>query len=96
MPTAMARIDARIPKEVKDKIKHAACLREQTVTDFLTDVLDEAASQIIVEETRITLHRDDQRQLAREILSDRPFPPVESMTRLRRYVTDYDNAVVQK
>ncbi len=96
MTTAMARINARIPLELKEKVEHAAHARAQSVTDFLTDALEEATSQVIVGEVTIKLHPEDQMQLAKDILSGKPFPPVEKMTRLRQAAKEYEQAVIRK
>lgn len=96
MTTAMARIDAQIPLELKEKVEHAAHARAQSVTDFLTDALEEATSQVIVGEVTIKLHPEDQIQLAKILIADEPFPPVEKMTRLRQAAKDYAKAVVRK
>ncbi len=92
----MARIDARISRRLKDKVEQAAFLRDQSVTDFLAGALDEAASKVIMEETTIQLHFEDQRKLAEVLIADEPFPPVEKMTRLRQAAINYDAMVERK
>jgi uncharacterized protein (DUF1778 family) len=92
----MTRIDARISRKLKDKIEQAAHLREQTLTNFLAVALDEIASRVIMEEAALRLHIDDQRRLAEVLIADKPFPPVGAMSRLRRYASDYAEAVERK
>lgn len=101
---SMTRIDARIPRRLKAEVEQAAQLRDQTVEDFLTEALDEAASRVIMEEPEpmlpalpaLKLHVEDQIKLAKILLSDEPFPPLEKMTNLRRYAADFDKVVEQK
>ncbi len=91
-----ARLDARISRKLKEKIEQAAHLRDQSVTDFLIVALDEVASRIIMEDATLQLHIDDQRHLADVLISDKPFPPLGKMSRLRRYASDYAKAVERK
>ncbi len=93
---ATARLDARISRKLKEKIEQAAHLRDQSVTDFLTVALDEAASRVIMEDSALQLHIDDQRRLAEVLIADKPFPPVAKMSRLRRYAADYVKTVERK
>ncbi len=93
---AAARLDARISRKLKEKIEQAAHIRDQSVTDFLTVALDEAASKVIMEDAVLQLHIDDQKHLAEVLLSDEPFPPIAKLSRLRRYARDYAKAVEQK
>lgn len=93
---SMSRIDARISRKLKDKIEQAAHIKGLTKTDFLAVALDEVASRIIMEETTLQLHIDDQRKLADVLLGGKPFPAAAKMSRLRRYAAEYDKRVARK
>ncbi len=93
---ATARLDARVSRRLKEKIEQAAHLRDQSVADFLTITLDEAASRVILEDAALQLHRSDQQRLAEVLLSDKPFPPIGKLSRLRRYASEYAKAVERR
>lgn len=92
----LTRLEARVPEQLNDKILKAASIKGTSKTDFLLYALDEVASRVILEESILQLHIEDQKALAAVIIADKPCPPVRKMTRLRRYGEEYSKRVERK
>lgn len=92
----LTRLEARVPEGLNDKILRAASIKGTSKTDFLMYALDEVASRVILEESTLQLHIDDQKALAEVIIADKPYPSVKKMSRLRKYGEEYAERVERK
>jgi uncharacterized protein (DUF1778 family) len=79
-----ARLEARLPNEVLDRLKRAAEIQGRTLTDFVVAAADEAACRAIEQTEIIRLSLEDQRQIAEAIIN-----PPEPTPALRRAVRRY-------
>jgi uncharacterized protein (DUF1778 family) len=79
-----ARLEARLPNEVLDRLKRAAEVQGRTLTDFVVAAADEAACRAIEQTEIIRLSLEDQRQIAEAIIN-----PPEPTPALRRAVRRY-------
>ena len=64
-----ARLEARLPGPVLDRLKRAAEIQGRTLTDFVVSAADEAARRMIEQTEIIRLSADDQRRIATAILN---------------------------
>lgn len=64
-----ARLEARLPNEILSRLKRAAEIQGRTLTDFVVAAADEAACRAIEQTEIIRLSIEDQRQIARALLS---------------------------
>jgi uncharacterized protein (DUF1778 family) len=71
MPSA-ARLEARLPGQVLQRLKRAAAIQGRTLTDFVVSAADEAARRMIEQTEVLRLSAEDQRHIAAAILK----PPV--------------------
>lgn len=92
----LTRLEARVPEQLNDKILRAASIKGTSKTDFLLYALDEVASRVILEESTLQLHIDDQKALAEVIITDKPCPPIRKMSRLHKYGEEYAKRVERK
>lgn len=53
-----ARLEARMPTTVLDKVKRAATLEQRTVTDFVVEHLNAAAEQVLLDQTFFSLDEE--------------------------------------
>jgi uncharacterized protein (DUF1778 family) len=67
--TATARLEARLPNEVLERLKRASEIQGRTLTDFVVAAADEAACRTIEQTEIIRLSLEDQRQIAAAILN---------------------------
>jgi uncharacterized protein (DUF1778 family) len=82
--SGVARLEARLPSDVMQRLKRAAEIQGRTVTDFVVAAADEAACRAIAETEIIRLSVEGQRQIAEAILN--PPPPTEALKRAaKRY-----------
>jgi uncharacterized protein (DUF1778 family) len=79
-----ARLEARLPSEVLERLKRAAEIQGRSLTDFVVAAADEAACRAIEQTEIIRLSVEDQRQIAEAILN-----PPEPTPALRRTVRKY-------
>jgi uncharacterized protein (DUF1778 family) len=79
-----ARLEARLPHEVLERLKRAAEIQGRTLTDFVVAAADEAACRAIEQTEIIRLSLEGQRQIAAAILN-----PPEPTPALRRAVRRY-------
>jgi uncharacterized protein (DUF1778 family) len=79
-----ARLEARLPSEVLDRLKRAAEIQGRSLTDFVVAAADEAACRAIEQTEIIRLSVEGQRQIAEAILN-----PPEPTPALRRAVRRY-------
>lgn len=71
---AMARLEARISKDLHALLKRAAALQGRSMTDFVVAAVQEAACQAIEQHEVIRLSVADQQKFAEALLS----PPAPS------------------
>jgi uncharacterized protein (DUF1778 family) len=82
--TATARLEARLPNEVLERLKRASEIQGRTLTDFVVAAADEAACRAIEQTEIIRLTLEDQRQIAEAILN--PPPPNKAWKKaVKRY-----------
>jgi uncharacterized protein (DUF1778 family) len=74
---ATARLEARLPLDVMNRLKRAAELQGRTLTDFVVAAADEAACRAIEQTEIIHLSVEDQRLIAEAILN--PPEPNEAL-----------------
>lgn len=79
-----ARLEARLPIEVLDRLKRAAEIQGRSLTDFVVAAADEAACRAIEQTEIIRLSVEDQRQIAEAILNP-PKPTPALLKAVRRY-----------
>lgn len=84
-PQNSARLEARLPNEVMQRLKRAAEIQGRTLTDFVVAAADEAACRAIEQTEIIRLSLEDQRQIATTVLSPAPDPPPGMQKAVRRY-----------
>lgn len=82
---ATARLEARIPVQVYDRMQHAARLRGMTLTGYLIATAGEDARRVVEEAEIMRLARADQIRFA-EALIDPPKPNERLEHAARRHV----------
>jgi uncharacterized protein (DUF1778 family) len=82
--TATARLEARLPHEVMERLKRASEIQGRTLTDFVVAAADEAACRAIEQTEIIRLSLEDQRQIAEAILNP-PAPNKAWKKAVKRY-----------
>lgn len=82
--TRVARLEARISPQLKQRIEYAASLRGATVTEFVIQSTQEAALRTIRENEVLTLNEDARRAFAEFLLSP-PTPNRTARAAARRY-----------
>jgi len=78
------RLDIRLKPDTKDLIRHAAELKNQSVTQFAVTALSEAAGKVVAEHEQCILS-DRDRDLFLELLDAPPKPNKSLKTAVRRY-----------
>ena len=76
MATKSERLEARVPRHIKDVLQRAAYARGQTLTDFVVAAATAAARQVIAEEQVLRLTDRDHRALM-AALEQPPLPGPE-------------------
>jgi len=79
-----ARLEARLPIEVLERLKRAAEIQGRSLTDFVVTAADEAACRAIEQTEIIRLSVEGQRQIAEAILNP-PEPRPALREAVRRY-----------
>lgn len=69
MPSGSARLEARITADLHGTVKRAAEIQGRTVTDFVVDALQKAASQAIAEAEQLRLSLADQEAFAQALIA---------------------------
>jgi uncharacterized protein (DUF1778 family) len=82
----LERLEARLPKHVKDQIEHAAALEGRSITDFVVQAALQAAQASIERHELITLRGEHANVFAEAILNPRP-PGTELLDAVKRYRT---------
>lgn len=86
-----ARLNFRLPPEIKERIENAALVSGVTVTDFAVSALAERAEQVLERhEKRVLSDRD--RDLFLDLLENPPAPN----ERLKKAVTKYKKRAESK
>jgi uncharacterized protein (DUF1778 family) len=79
-----ARLEARLPIEVLERLRRAAEIQGRSLTDFVVAAADEAACRAIEQNEIIRLSREDQMQIAEAIINP-PEPGPALRKAARRY-----------
>lgn len=66
--TDYSRLEARIPAEIHQLVKHAAKLEGRSMTDFVIKAISDAAKQTIRDNNIVNLSLSDQRRFAEILL----------------------------
>lgn len=74
-----ARLEARVPADVYDKLKRAASLEGRTLTDFVVDAARAAADRTIAEATTMRVSLADYEAISAAIAD--PPEPAEALRR---------------
>ena len=82
--TSTARLEARISKELHAALKRAAELQNRTVTDFVIDAVQEAATRAIEQTQVLRLTLADQEKFAQALLSPPKAAPAMKRAFTRR------------
>lgn len=86
-----ARLNFRLPPEIKERIENAALISGVTVTDFAITALAERSEKVLEKhQTRILSNRD--REFFLEMLEN----PPEPNEALKKAVKEYKKRVVKK
>jgi uncharacterized protein (DUF1778 family) len=91
MKAETARLEARVPNFIKEKLATAAALQGVTQTDFLIVAVNTMAGKFIAEHNVIQLCLEDQEALAAALLNDDP--DVSHLERLARAVSEHNEKV---
>jgi uncharacterized protein (DUF1778 family) len=79
-----ARLEARITPELKRRLEYAASLRGASLTEFVVQSAQEAATRTIRENEVLTLSEDTRIAFA-EMLLNPPRPSPKAMAAAKRY-----------
>ena len=79
-----ARLEARVPSDQKDFFQRAASLTGRTLSEFVIDSTQEAATKIVREHEVIRLSREEQIAFVSALLT-----PAEPGARLKKAVHSY-------
>jgi uncharacterized protein (DUF1778 family) len=82
--TRSARLEARVPSDQKALFQRAAALAGQTLSEFVIDSTQEAATKIVQENELIRLSREEQIAFGTALLN-----PPEPGVRLQQAVESY-------
>ena len=85
--TRAARLEARISPDLKRRLEYAAFLRGATLTEFVVQSAQEAATRTIRENEVLTLSEDARVAFA-QLLLNPPHPNRKAMAAARRYKTE--------
>lgn len=88
--TTMARLEARISKELHSMIRRAATLQNRTMTDFIIAAVQEAAQKTIAQAEIIQLSPADQERFIQALLSPPKAAPAleRAFARRRKLVAE--------
>lgn len=89
IPEATARLEVRAPRRVKALVERAAKLQGRSVSDFVATAAQEAAQKTIEDEALLRISLEDQRQIAKALLSPpKPNAALRSALKLNREMID--------
>jgi len=86
-PIRAARLEARISPDLKRRLEYAAFLRGATLTEFVVQSAQEAATRTIRENEVLTLSEEARVAFA-QLLLNPPRPNRKAMAAARRYKTE--------
>lgn len=86
--TRAARLEARISPDLKRRLEYAATLRGATLTEFVVQSAQEAATRTIRENEVLTLSESARKAFAQLLLSP-PRPNRKAMAAARRYKAEF-------
>lgn len=87
----MARLEARLPRDIHSLLKRAAELQGRTLTDFVIAAASAAAVTVIQESALVHLSVQDQLQLAEALLN-----PPKPNPALRRAFKDHAKLAISR
>lgn len=85
--TRTARLEARVSKDQKNLFLQAAALSGRSLSEFVIESTQEAATKVVKEHETIQLSREEQMSFVSALLN-----PSEPGSRLRRAVESYRKA----
>jgi len=91
----VARLEARISPDLKRRLEYAASLRGATLTEFVVQSAQEAATRTIRENEVLTLSERASAAFA-EFLLNPPRPNQQAMAAAKRYKTLLGKEIVSK
>ncbi len=83
MSQATARLEARIPVEIHQLLKHAAAIQGRTLTDFVISAVRSEAEKAIAQHEVVSLSIRDQIAFADALIT--PGEPTEAMRNAKRH-----------
>jgi len=89
----VARLEARISPALKRRLEYAASLRGTSLTDFVIQSAQEAASRTIRENEVLTLSESARAAFA-EVILNPPGPNRKAMAAARRYKAQLGKGIV--
>lgn len=102
--TTMTRIEARVPRRLKEIVNRAATIRGQTQTDFVIAALSEVAGRVITSDDvpyddsiEIKFSPANQLAIATALLDEEANPTVDrGLPGLREVMNEYRKKVISK
>lgn len=83
--TDKARMNFRLPGEIKKRVARAAAISGQEMTDFAVSTLSERADEVIERHTRIVLNGEDHNFFLRALEDNSRVPSARSRVAAERY-----------
>ena len=83
MTQATARLEARIPVEIHQMLRHAAAIQGRTLTDFIISAVRSEAEKAIAQHHAVSLSMRDQLAFADALIN--PGEPTEAMRNAKRH-----------
>lgn len=83
IPSATARLEARLPIEVHALLKRAAEIQGRSLTDFVVTAAQEMATRVVEDAGVVRLSVEDQEKFAEALLNPPPLTP--AMRRAREH-----------
>lgn len=90
-----ARLEARIPPDLKRRLEYAASLRGATLTEFVVQSAQEAAMRTIRENELLSLNEQESAAFV-EFLLNPPGPNRKALAAARRYKERLGKQIVSK
>ena len=94
-PNRAARLEARISPELKQRLEYAASLRGASLTDFVVQSAQDAATRTIRENEMLTLGEGARIAFA-ELLLNPPPPAPKALAAAKRHKTRFAEALVSE
>lgn len=84
-PENQVRLEARVRKEQKEKIERAAAIKGLTLSDFIRNSLDDAATKVIQEHEVIRLSAADSENFVKSLTRPAKEPNSETLEATKLY-----------